>query len=118
MDVKVEEREKRKKERKKEQQTQTQKHTEPHDKDIVIDHTVVVSLSFVYVHVCDLFVDVLLSRSVAVHHNLLLYAVICHERVSHIFVVAAVAVAVAVGAALLLVLVLRLLLMHLFLLLN
>ena len=52
---------------------------------------------------CDLFVDVLLSHSVAVHRNLLLYAVICHERVSYIFVVAAVAVAVAVGAAFLLV---------------
>ena len=47
----------------------------------------------------------LLSHSVAVHHILLLCAVICLERVSYIFVVAAVAVAVAVGAALLLVLV-------------
>ena len=64
------------KERKKEQQKQTQKHTEPHDKDIVIDHSVVVSMSFVYVHVCDFFVDVLLSHSVAVHHNLLLYCVV------------------------------------------
>ena len=97
MEVKEEEREKRKKER------ATETDTEPHDKDIVIDHSVVVSPSFVHVHVCDLFVDVLLSHSVALHHNLLLYAVICHELVSYIFVVAA--VAVAVGAALLLVLV-------------
>ena len=52
-----------------------------------------------------LFVDVLLSHSVTVNHNLLLHAVICHERVSYIFVVVAVAVAVAVSAALLLVLV-------------
>ena len=95
-------REKRKKERATETDTETQNHTTK------ISSLITLSMSLCLLSMsmfATLFVDVLLSHSVECIIFWCLYAVICHERVSYIFVVAAVVVAVAVGVALLLVLV-------------